>query len=161
MTPMKFLPVKEFEKRQKSIDQNTRLALMNSLARVDQLIENKKKALEFKERGNTLFKKKKYEEAEECYSEGLRLNMDSRQLWTNRAICRNTMKKFNDALSDCDSALSINPKCTKSIIQKGNALLALECFDEARKCYESLRPLGEVSHAETYLKKLHDAQDSV
>merc|ERR1712136_118955 len=108
--------------------------------------------------GNSLFKKKKYEEAESSYSEGLQLNIDSRQLWTNRAICRNTMKKFADALSDCDSALSINPKCTKSIIQKGNALLGLNRFDEARECYESLRLLGEVSHAENYLKKLHDAQ---
>ena len=151
MTPMKFLPVKDFEKRQKSIDQNTTLALMSSLARVDQVIENKKKALELKEKGNDFFKKKKYEQAEKSYSEGLRLNMNSRQLWTNRAICRNTMKKFGDALSDCDSALSINSKCSKSTIQKGNALLGLGRFDEARECYESLRPLGEVSLAETYL----------
>ena len=161
MTPMKLLPMKDFEKRQKSINQNKRLALMNSMARVEQLIENKKKALELKEKGNTLFKKKKYEEAEKSYSEGLLLNMGSRQLWTNRAICRNTMKKFEDALSDCDSALSINPKCTRSIIQKGNVLLSLDRFDEARECYESLRPLGEVSQAETCLKKLHDAQDRV
>ena len=161
MTPMKFLPVKDFEKRQKSVDQNTTLALMSSLARVDQVIENKKKALELKEKGNDFFKKKKYEQAEKSYSEGLRLNMNSRQLWTNRAICRNTMKKFADALSDCDSALSINSKCSKSTIQKGNALLGLGRFDEARECYESLRPLGEVSLAETYLKKLHDAQDRI
>ena len=161
MTPMKFLPVEDFEKRQKSIDQNTTIALISSLARVDQVIENKKKALELKEKGNILFKKKKYDEAEKNYSEGLQLNMNSRQLWTNRAICRNTMKKFEDALSDCDSALSINPKCTRSIIQKGNALLSLDRFDEARECYESLRPLGEVSQADTCLKKLHDAQDRV
>ena len=161
MTPMKFLPAKDFEKHQKSIDQNTTLALMSSLARVDQVIENKKKALELKEKGNILFKKKKYDEAENIYSEGLRLNMNSRQLWTNRAICRNTMKKFEDALSDCDSALSINPKCTRSIIQKGNVLLSLDRFDEARECYESLRPLGENSQADTCLKKLHDAQDRI
>ena len=69
------------------------------------------------------------------------------------------MKKFKDALSDCHSALAINPKCTKSIIQKGNALLGLDRFNEARECYESLRPLGENSQADTYLKKLHDAQE--
>ena len=159
MTPMKLLPRKDFEKRQKSINQNKRLALMNSMARVDKLVEHKNKALELKEKGNDLFKKKNYEEAEKCYSEGLRLNMGSRQLWTNRAICRNTMKKFKDALSDCDSALAINLKCTKSITQKGNALLGLDRFDEARECYESLRPLGENSQADTYLKKVHDAQE--
>ena len=32
-------------------------------------------------------------------------------------------------------------------------------FDEAKGCYESLRPLGESALAETYLKKLNDTQE--
>ena len=31
MTPMKFLPIEEFEKRQKSIDPNKQLAIMSSM----------------------------------------------------------------------------------------------------------------------------------
>ena len=70
-----------------------------------------------KEIGNHAFKKKKYEEAENFYSEALQLNPDSRPLWTNRAACRNTMKKHEDALADCLSSLSIDPKNTKKGIQ--------------------------------------------
>ena len=70
-----------------------------------------------KEWGNDAFKKKKYEIAEQFYSKALEKNLDSRQLWTNRAICRNLMKKYEDALADCMSALSINPKCAKASFQ--------------------------------------------
>ena len=104
--------------------------------------------------------KKKFEEAEKCYSEAIQLNIGYRPFWTNRAKCRNVMKKYQEAISDCDSALSIDPKCAKSITEKGNALLGLECFDEAKKCYESLRPLGEDASAEKLLKKLHDVQET-
>jgi len=47
----------------------------------------------------------------------------------------------------------------KSITQKGNALLGLGKFDEAKECYESLRELGENSTADQYLKKLHDIKE--
>ena len=77
------------------------------------MIENKKKALKLKEWGNDAFKKKKYELAENFYSKALELNLDSRPSWTNRAICRNAMKNHKDALADCISALSIDPKCIK------------------------------------------------
>ena len=66
-----------------------------------------------KQKGNDAFKRKKYEVAEKFYSDALKLNPDSRPFWTNRAICRNTMKKHDDALADCMSALSIDPKCSK------------------------------------------------
>ena len=47
----------------------------------------------------------------------------------------------------------------KSITQKGNAHFGLGQFDDARECYESLRPLGENSVADQYLKKLREAQE--
>ena len=47
----------------------------------------------------------------------------------------------------------------KTITEKGNAHLGLNQFDEAKKCYESLRELGETSSAENYLKKLAEAQE--
>ena len=85
--------------------------------KASEVIENKIKAIELKEKGNDAFKKKKYEVAEKFYSESLQLNMDSRPVWTNRAICRNTMKKHDDALVDCISALSLDPQNTKKGIQ--------------------------------------------
>ena len=70
------------------------------------------------------------------------------------------MKKHEEAISDCDSALSIDPKCTKTITQKGNALLSLGRFDEAKECYESLRSLGEDTSVDSLLKKLNDIQET-
>ena len=128
--------------------------------RATEVIEKKIKARELKEKGNVAFMKKKFEEAERCYSEAIQLNIGYRPFWTNRAKCRNVMKKYQEAISDCDSALSIDPKCTKSITEKGNALLGLKRFDEAKECYESLRPLGENESAEKLLKKLHEIQET-
>lgn len=68
------------------------------------------------------------------------------------------MKKYHEAILDCDSALSIDQKCTKSITQKGNAFLGLKHFDEAKECSELLRSLGENALADNLLKKLHDVQ---
>ena len=45
VTPMKFLPIEEFKKRQKSIDPSKTLALLSSMATtIPKVIENKKKA---------------------------------------------------------------------------------------------------------------------
>ena len=162
VTPLKFLPPEEFQKRQKSIDADRKLAIMSSIPKIaTEVIEKKFKARELKEKGNVSFMKKKFEEAEKCYSEAIQLNIGYRPFWTNRAKCRNVMKKYEEAISDCDSALLIDPKCTKSIIEKGNALIGLERFDEAKECYESLRVLGEDASAEKLLQKLHDIQETV
>ena len=159
VTPLKFLPPEEFQKRQKSIDSDRKLAIMASIPKkATEVIEKKIKARALKEKGNIAFAKKKFEDAERCYSEAIQLNIGYRPFWTNRASCRNVMKKYQEAISDCDSALYIDPKCTKSITQKGNALLGLERYNEAKKCYESLRPLGENTSVENLLKKLHDVQ---
>ena len=40
---------------------------------------------------------------------------------TNRTICRNTMKNHEDALADCLSALSIDPKNIKKGIRIDHA----------------------------------------
>ena len=66
------------------------------------------------------------------------------------------MKKIEEAISDCDTALSIDPKCIRTT--KGNALLVLGRFDEAKEVYESLGPLGDSEAAKKNLKRLHDAQ---
>ena len=161
-TPIEFLPIKEFEKRQKSIDPTTTLALMKSFhEKKSTVIANKQTALQLKNLGNSAIDQKKFENAEKLYSEALQLNLGSRQLWTNRAACRNILQKYEEAISDCENALSVDPKCIRTIIQKGNALVGLDCFDEAKDCYESLRSLGEGTKADSHLKNLYDIQEKI
>ena len=96
------------------MNKDSNLALMDSIIQIQSdIIGKKTRAKELKEKGNEAFKKKNYEEAEKCYSDAIELNRGCRPLWTNRAICRNTMKKYQEAISDCDTALAIDPKCTK------------------------------------------------
>ena len=93
---------------------------LENLFKKSETLEIKKKnlnAFKLKQKGNDAFKEKKYEVAEKFYSEALQLNPDLRPLWTNRAICRNIMKKHEDALADCLSALSIDSKCKKTGFQ--------------------------------------------
>ena len=79
---------------------------MSINSRVESQIEKKIKAKELKEKGNASFKKKKYEEAEKFYSEAIQLHPGCRPLYTNRAIVRNRMNKYEEAISDCDSGQS-------------------------------------------------------
>ena len=89
---------------------------------VDSHMRQHKKALALKEKGNDAFKRKEYEIAEKFYTEGIdeifiKFSIESRRLWTNRAICRNILGKHEDALGDCQFALFIDPKCTKAGFQ--------------------------------------------
>ena len=69
---MKFLPPEEFQRRQKSIDSNKQQAIMASIPKISkEVVENKIKARELKEKGNAAFKKRKFEEAEEGFRTGL------------------------------------------------------------------------------------------
>ena len=161
-TPVKFLPKIEFQKAQKSIDTKE-----NSISKkcftqsAANMIERKKQALALKNEGNAAIKRQEFEKAEKYYSEALELNSASRPIWTNRAACRNIMGKHQEAIYDCEHALSIDPKCSRSITQKGNALLGLEKFAEAKQCYESLRSLNNNSLANDLLKKLQDIQEMI
>ena len=70
---MKFLPAKDFEKRQNSINQAQKLALRDSMARIiPKTIEKKTKAKELKEKGNAAIQRKNFKEAEKYYSEAIK-----------------------------------------------------------------------------------------
>ena len=67
MTPLKFLPIEEFEKQQKSIDKSKALALKDFISEIKiNAIDSKRKAKALKEKGNAEFLIKKYVEAEKC-----------------------------------------------------------------------------------------------
>ena len=161
---MKLLSINEFRKRQNCAKQEKGLQISHSTWNLDVIqkeILNKIRSKQLKEMANHSFSQRKFDDAEELYSRAIELNKGLRLLWTNRAACRNTMKKYNEAISDCDVALSIDPKSIRTIIQKGNSLLALNRFDEAQECYELLRALGETQSATFYMKKVHDIKDRI
>ena len=116
--------------------------------------KNLKIATELKEKGNIALKENRFEDADSFYSEGLDLVKDFKVLWTNRAICRMKMKRYEDAISDCDWALRLDEKCPKAITQTGHAYFELGRYDESRKWYQKLRTIGKGALADTYIKRL-------
>ena len=116
--------------------------------------KNLKIATELKEKGNIALKEQRYEDADSLYSEGLDLVRDFKVLWTNRAICRMKMKRYEDAISDCDWALRLDEKCPKAITQTGHAYFELGRYEESRKWYQKLRGIGKGALADTYIKRL-------
>ena len=116
--------------------------------------KNLKIATELKEKGNIALKEERYKDADSLYSEGLDLVRDFKVLWTNRAICRMKMKRYEEAISDCDWALRLDEKCPKAITQTGHAHFELGRYDESRKWYQKLREIGKGALADTYIKRL-------
>ena len=94
MPPFKFLPITEFQKGEKSIKSNNTRALIDSMVKMQsEVMEMKKKSRQLKEMGNEAIQMRKYLDAEKFYSAALKIDIGSRPLWTNRAACRNFMKK--------------------------------------------------------------------
>merc|ERR1712131_34107 len=86
ITPLQFFPAEMFQKRQKSITPNRKMAIMSAMMNAQSnIIDKKIEAKKMKEKGNLAFKRKRFDEAEKCYSEAIELNIGYRPLWTNRA----------------------------------------------------------------------------
>ena len=84
--------------------------------------------MKVKESANLLFKKGNFAEAEKKYSECLDLAADVKVFYTNRALCRIRLAKFDDAIRDCDWALRLDENCPKAITQSGQVRLYLSKF---------------------------------
>ncbi|XP_041373600.1 tetratricopeptide repeat protein 12-like [Gigantopelta aegis] len=94
-----------------------------------------KDANEIKEKGNEAFHKGDYLRALELYTEGLTKQKDNLALHTNRAQTNIKLKKFEDALTDCEWALKVNPLSIKAYIHMGRSHLGLKKYQQARDDY--------------------------
>ncbi|KAI4904545.1 hypothetical protein NFI96_029606 [Prochilodus magdalenae] len=102
-----------------------------------QVKEELAKAL--KEKGNKAFALGDYEVAVKFYTEGLEQLRDMQTLYTNRAQAYIKLKKYKEAISDCEWALKCNDKCIKAYVHMARAHLALKNFTESRLCYEKIQ----------------------
>ncbi|XP_046718070.1 tetratricopeptide repeat protein 12 isoform X2 [Silurus meridionalis] len=91
-----------------------------------------------KEKGNQAFALEDYKLAVKMYTEGLEKLRDMPALYTNRAQALIKLKKYKEAISDCEWALKCNEKCIKAYVHMGRAHLGLGHFAESRLCYEKI-----------------------
>ncbi|KAI7800503.1 tetratricopeptide repeat protein 12 isoform X2 [Triplophysa rosa] len=99
---------------------------------------NEDKADALREKGNVAFARGDYETAVRFYSEGLDQLRDVQTLYTNRAQAFIKLKRYKDAISDCEWALRCNGRCVKAYVHMGKSYLALKNFSESRICYQKI-----------------------
>ncbi|GAB7339690.1 hypothetical protein MBLNU457_6266t1 [Dothideomycetes sp. NU457] len=118
-----------------------------------------------KTEGNDLFKAGKTEAAVEKYSEALQIDPTNKgtnsKLLQNRALCYNKLKKYKDAIADCEQALKLDPSYTKARKTKAKAMgedgnweeAVRELKDIAESNPEEPNIAKDVRNAELELKK--------
>lgn len=94
---------------------------------------DRKQATECKDRGNDAMRKGLYVAADKFYSDGLEVCKDLKELWTNRALARLKLERFEAAMDDCTRILEYcevledgfeksKALCFKAFLRRGMAL---------------------------------------
>ncbi|KAI0067196.1 TPR-like protein [Artomyces pyxidatus] len=71
-------------------------------------------ATELKDQGNALFTAKKYEDAIQKYTAAIALDEANAVLYCNRAACHLALKSYNEAKTDAEKAIGLDPKYRKA-----------------------------------------------
>jgi len=94
-----------------------------------------------KEEGNEAFKAGKLNEAHSLYSEALAIDpcnkFTNAKLFFNRATVAAKLKRLEDSIKDCSSALDLDEKYLKALLRRAKSYMELEQFEEAVRDYES------------------------
>ncbi|XP_047145860.1 sperm-associated antigen 1 isoform X2 [Hydra vulgaris] len=95
---------------------------------------------ELKELGNQYFKQGKIKEAIDFYSRCIVINPQEVASYTNRALCFLKMgdEKLPDAISDCKTALNLEPNNVKALFRRALAYKASKCYKEALSDFSAL-----------------------
>lgn len=118
-----------------------------------------------KEEGNAEYKAGRWQAAFDKYSAALQVDPSNRgtnsKLYQNRALCRLKLKQFNDAIADCEKAISLDSSYIKARKTKANALGQAERWEDVIREWKSIQELDpedrsipkEIRKAELELKK--------
>eukprot|EP00878_Enallax_costatus_P004085 GHUV01004311.1.p1 GENE.GHUV01004311.1~~GHUV01004311.1.p1 ORF type:complete len:462 (+),score=153.33 GHUV01004311.1:746-2131(+) len=124
-----------------------------------------KEALEWKSKGNDLYRSRKFDEAIEAYNRALELYDKDVSFLTNRAAVHFEKGDYEECIKDCDSAVEKGRELradygviAKALARKGNALVKLGQLEEAIAAYN--KSLTEHRTADT-LKKLNDTEKAL
>lgn len=95
-----------------------------------------------KEEGNKLFAHRKYDQALKQYSRALQKAPTNDVLFTNRALCKIKMKKYDEACSDAREAIQLSPITVKGHYLLGQALLQINRYDDSLKSLQTAQKLA-------------------
>ena len=118
-----------------------------------------------KEEGNSQYKAGRWQAALDQYTSALDVDPTNKgtnsKILQNRALCRIKLKQYDDAIADCEKAISLDPQYMKARKTKANALGLAEKWEAAVREWKSIQELDpedrtiakEVRKAELELKK--------
>ncbi|KAK0629876.1 hypothetical protein B0T17DRAFT_589537 [Bombardia bombarda] len=118
-----------------------------------------------KEEGNSDYKSGRWQSAIDKYTAALEVDPTNKgtnsKILQNRALCRIKLKQFDDAITDCERAIALDPSYIKARKTKANAFGGAERWEDAVrewKAIQELEPedrtiLKEIRKAEIELKK--------
>ncbi|GAB1319426.1 hypothetical protein MFIFM68171_09636 [Madurella fahalii] len=89
------------------------------------------KSILIKEEGNRRFQAGDYVRAEALYSQALIVDPNNATLYTNRAMARLKLARWDDVISDCQECLRLSPDNLKAHYSLSQAHLALHAYDDA------------------------------
>ncbi|WPK24626.1 hypothetical protein PUMCH_001905 [Australozyma saopauloensis] len=97
-------------------------------------------ATNFKNQGNECFKAGQWQDALQYYTQGLDVDagLDALTvaLYLNRAACNLKLKNYRRCIEDCKRAMQIDELNVKACFRAGQAFLAVDRLEEARKILE-------------------------
>lgn len=118
-----------------------------------------------KEDGNAQYKAGRWQAALDIYTAALEVDPTNKgtnsKILQNRALCRIKLKQYDDAIADCERAVSLDPQYIKARKTKANALGLAEKWEAAVREWKAIQELDpedrtiakEVRKAELELKK--------
>lgn len=122
-------------------------------------------ALELKNKGNELYRSRKFDEAIDAYTKAIELYDKDVSFLTNRAAVHYEKGDYQEAIKDCDKAVERGRELradysliAKALARKGNALVKLGQLEDAIVAYN--KSLTEHRTADT-LKRLNETEKAL
>jgi len=110
-------------------------------------------AVEFKNKGNELFREEKFEEALEMYNKAVESDPTDAVFYSNRSACLISLQKYKEALADSKQCIRLRPDWAKGYFRRATALHKLFYMVECKSCCKK----GLELEATAELKELKDA----
>uniref|UniRef100_A0A8C6SZR1 DnaJ homolog subfamily C member 7 n=1 Tax=Neogobius melanostomus TaxID=47308 RepID=A0A8C6SZR1_9GOBI len=109
-----------------------------------------------KEEGNQAFKSYNYDAAYQLYTEALAIDPNNiktnAKLYCNRATAGAKLKKLNQAIEDCTSAIKLDDTYIKAYLRRAQCYMDTEQYEEAVRDYEKVYQTEKTSEHKHLLK---------
>uniref|UniRef100_A0A069DN47 DnaJ protein n=1 Tax=Clytia hemisphaerica TaxID=252671 RepID=A0A069DN47_9CNID len=112
-----------------------------------------------KEEGNKAFRGGDYQEALRLYTKALEIDPINKstnsKLYCNRATVNFKLKKMEDSVKDCTSAIELDPSYLKAYLRRAKSYMDQELYEEAVRDYEKIT---KMDHNHEYRRLLKEAK---